>query len=179
MKITSSQIQIWQVWNQLDHQRVRNKRVGEDYHKWLQQYGFAVHCFLVDTNTYGIDLSQLFKAASRSNRDYERSSALNLLTPNNCTAHWVLPVLHHMKSLLADTRIGMVHAISNNTIVLSLKLVKAGSFPIQRDHSPQWSPHYQFTDESPHCNGKSTLSVSKKRRKTYRRLGWLHFKTLP
>ena len=57
LKITSSQIQIWQAWNQLDHQRVRNKRVGEDYHKWLQQYGFAVHCFLVDTNTYGIDLS--------------------------------------------------------------------------------------------------------------------------
>ena len=72
-----------------------------------------------------------------------------------------------MKSLLADIRIGMVYPIPKR-MILSLKLVKAGSFPIQRDHSPQWSPHYQFTDESPHCNGKSTLSVSKKRRKTYR-----------
>ena len=83
-----------------------------------------------------------------------------------------------MKSLLADTRIGMVYPIPKR-MILSLKRVKAGSFPIQRDHSSQWSPRYQFTDESPHCNGKSTLSVSKKRRKTYRRLGWLHFKTLP
>lgn len=73
-----------------------------------------------------------------------------------------------MKSLLADIRIGMVYPIPKR-MILSLKLVKAGSFPIQRDHSSQWSPRYQFTDESPHCNGKGTLSVSKKRRKTNRR----------
>lgn len=114
-----------------------------EYLKWLQQYGVAVYRFLVNTNTYGIDVVSLYNCLKQLPEVLAvmnvMNNALNLLTPNNCTAHLVLPIVYHMKSLLVDARIGMVHSIPKKMIDSIVFEIEKGCLCI----SPEKLPLYQ------------------------------------
>lgn len=100
-----------------------------EYLRWLQQFGVAVYRFLVDTNTYGIDVASLCYCLKQLPEVLAvmnvMDNGLNLLTPNQCTAHLVLPVIHHMKLVLEDARIGMVHPIPKRMILLMNLIIDA------------------------------------------------------
>lgn len=83
--------------------------------EWLQKYGVLVYRYLLATGSKGISIRNLYSCLSQLPDVLgvlnTLNNALNLLTPDKCTAHLVLPIFSSLKELLVDAQSKVVNSI--------------------------------------------------------------------